>query len=115
MATFSDYIQGYLDKLGWNRSEFARKSGLDSGYVSNVLNEVRNPGPDFCRGAAKAFGVSQVEVFFAAGLITELPNKDYDLDREQWAAMYDKMTESDREDIINFIEVKTKKKGSDKK
>lgn len=70
MSTFSEYIQGFLEREGLNRSEFARKAGLDTGYVSNVLNDVRKPGPDFCRGAAKALGLPQTDMFRAAGLIT---------------------------------------------
>lgn len=74
MTDFSEWLQAEMDRHHWNQTEFSQKSGLDSGFISNVLSETKKPGPEFCRKAAKALGVPQYIAFFHAGLITELPD-----------------------------------------
>lgn len=101
----------------WNQSELARAAGLDAGTISNLINEIRKPGADVCRAIAKALGVSQSEVFFAAGLITELPSDDYDPNRERWNAMYDKMKDDEEtmEVMEQFVETRAKARKKGKK
>lgn len=74
MQGFPVWLQGQLDERGWSKSEFARKAGIDTGTVSNVLNEVRRPGKAFCKRTAKALGVKESVILYHAGFIDRDPD-----------------------------------------
>ena len=73
MQDFADWLQAELDRRNWNKSDFSRASGLDTGFISNVLNRVRRPGEKFCQRTAKAFGLNEQDVFYQAGLLSKDP------------------------------------------
>ena len=60
------WVINELSKSGWTMNEFARRSKLSSGYVSQVLSGIKKPGPKFYQGMAKAFGVTLESVERAA-------------------------------------------------
>lgn len=60
-----------MDTRQWSKADLGRASGISKAMVSNVLNLNQDAGPDVCRDIARAFGISQVEVFRRAGLIDE--------------------------------------------
>lgn len=74
MQAFHEWLQEQMDERGWSQSELHRQADIDTGTISNLLNQVRPAGPEICRKLAKAFGLPQPVVFFHAGLITEDPN-----------------------------------------
>lgn len=57
------WIERQLTELGWQPVDFARKATLSQSHVSRVLSGQVNPGLDFYRGVARAFGVPLVVVF----------------------------------------------------
>lgn len=75
MQDFADWLQGQLDAPNrrWSKSELARRSGVDTGTISNVLNGMRRAGPEVCRAFAAALGLPEAVVFYRAGLITQNP------------------------------------------
>lgn len=62
MLTMSDKLNQWVTKKlkdkGWNRNELARRSGLNSGTISNVLNGKREAGAKFYLAMGRAFDVS---------------------------------------------------------
>lgn len=73
MQAFPDWLQAQIDAREWSKADFSRRSGIDPGTVSNVLNGMRKAGPEFCRAAAATLGMPEAVVFYRAGLITQDP------------------------------------------
>lgn len=71
--SFPQWIETQMAKRGWRAADLARKSGVDNGTLSNVLNGVRGPGLTFCTRLADAFQVRHSIVLQEAGLITGDP------------------------------------------
>ena len=79
MSRLTDWLSNQLDARGWSYNELARRAGLSSGTVSNVMAGRSNPGLDFCAGVAEALGESPEVLLRMAGL---LPEVGADGDRE---------------------------------
>lgn len=72
--SFVDWINEHVEERGWSYAELARRSGLSSPTISQVMNGQKNPGFEFCKGIARAFGISRPEfVMMRAGLLPPLP------------------------------------------
>lgn len=71
-SEFSGWLQEELNKRGWKAADLARAAGFSDATISNVINEIRNAGPDLCRGIAKALGEPEEKVFRLAGLLSPL-------------------------------------------
>ena len=67
--TFADWLREQLNARGWSQNELARRAGVTSAAVSYVMTELRAPGPEFCRGVARALGIPEIIVFVEAGLM----------------------------------------------
>jgi transcriptional regulator with XRE-family HTH domain len=80
--TFTEWIEQELESREWRQANLARVMGASEGMVSMVLRGERKPGPDFCNGIAKAFGIPPEEVFRMAGLLPALPEQDDELARQ---------------------------------
>ncbi len=66
---FANWLTGEINRLGWSQSELARRAGLSSGLISQVLSG-QKPGERFCKGVARALGVPEDEVFRRAGILS---------------------------------------------
>lgn len=73
MDSFSTWVLNEVDQRGWTPAELARRAGLNTGTLSNILNGNRRPGPEVCRAIAKALGEPEEKVFRLAGLLSSLP------------------------------------------
>lgn len=67
------WINTQLTDRGWGYNELARRAGVASGTVSNIMSGRTNPGFVFCRGVARALGVEPDRVMRIAGLLPSLP------------------------------------------
>lgn len=76
-SDFVDWIQYNLDERGWKRVELTRIGGINSGYVSQVMNREKLPGIDFCKGIARAFDMRDIDVLKIAGLIEDVEPRQY--------------------------------------
>lgn len=70
---FVDWVKSEMQRQRLRRTELARVGGIDSGYVSHVLNREQAPGVAFCQGVAKALKIPEQEVMHRAGLSQEKP------------------------------------------
>lgn len=61
-----DYLEQRLQETGGNKSELARRIGVDVQYVINWLNG-QTPRPPMCQKIAEAFGLTEDEVLIMAG------------------------------------------------
>ena len=70
---FSDWLSEKMKERNWSRSELARRSGISQPTISQVINKHQSPTLEFCIAVAHAFGVSEIDTLYKAGLITEKP------------------------------------------
>ena len=106
MKTFSEWLQNELRKRGWGPAELAKKMGTYPATVSNVLNGMRNPGPEFCRALARALGYPQEYVFRKAGLIDDTPPPEYDPDAELLLHWFRSLPPEERKEILEYVQFK---------
>lgn len=108
MQVFSKWLESEIDKKGWSKAEFSKHSGIDSGTVSNLLNEIRKPGPDTCRAIAKALAYPEGLVFYEAGLLSENPyEKEYDdPELEEMADLFNRLSDDDRAAFLAMLQTK---------
>jgi len=74
------WLSEEVDRRGWSYREIARRGGLSSGAISNVIKGKSSPGWDLCVGLARALDVAPEVVFRKAGLLPALPP---DVEEEQ--------------------------------
>jgi hypothetical protein len=70
---FEEWLQEQIDRHGTNVNRLAIAADVEPSTIHKVLDGFRNAGPELCRGLAKALGLPQWKVFFAAGLMDEMP------------------------------------------
>lgn len=70
---FPRWLLAEIESRGWNKSELARRAGLNDSTVSMVMSGKRNPGFDFCVGVANALEVRPETVLRQAGLLPSEP------------------------------------------
>ncbi len=70
---FSTWLKHEIDLRGWSQADLAREAKISRQAVSNVVNQVRAPGPDVCKKIANAFNMDPQIVFMKAGI---LPDKN---------------------------------------
>lgn len=111
MQAFHEWLQAELDKREWSQAEFSRQSGIDTGTISNVLNDVRKPGPEFCRDAARGLKVPQRVVFVAAGLMDDDDPNDGDISPSLWEAinLLRQLPEEERDREIAALRIRAKR------
>jgi len=73
MSELSDFLNKTIEDRGWYKRELARRAGLSSGQVTDVLNDRTNPGCDFCISVARALHVPPEDLLRMAGILPSLP------------------------------------------
>ena len=74
--TFTAWLQDNMRRRNFSIRELARAANLSHSAISNVLNSVRNPGPDFCIAVAQALRVPPEDVFRRAGILPPIPTDE---------------------------------------
>lgn len=93
-VTFSDWLVGEMQAREMTQADLARKSGVSTGGISDLLTGRREPGVTIASKIAKGLDIPEEQVFRAAGI---LPNKPAD-EEELEQIMYEvrKMNKNDR-------------------
>lgn len=73
MSKLSDYLNEQIERRGWSKRELARRAGISSAQVTDVLNERANPGFDYCAKVAGALGLPPEKLLRMAGILPALP------------------------------------------
>jgi transcriptional regulator with XRE-family HTH domain len=107
---FASWLKGKIDDRGWTQAELAKRGGFSTAALSHILNRERLPGVDICRGIAKAFGMSDIEVLEIAGLATDKDRTRYNPIVEAAAAMLNDLSEEDQEDFRALVRSKWERK-----
>lgn len=101
-----DWIIDNMQARGWNQTDLARMSGLNTGAVSNLLNRKRRPGIKSCTAIAHAFRVHPSVVLKMAGLMDSSAfNPDDDVIAEI-NAIYSKLDHQNKIDALEYIRLR---------
>lgn len=79
--SFIEWLDKEIRKKGWTRSRLAIRSGLTPSAIYLVASGERQPGPEMCKGIAKALNVSVEEVLRAAGILSPLSKTEGNFER----------------------------------
>ena len=113
MTDFSLWLGQELDRKGWSRSEAARRGGISASSFDKVMGGFAKPGPRFCQGVARAFGIPVTDVFRLAGLLPKpAPSvtdhrPDYGLDNnlaDRLETAFALLNISDQELVVDLVE-----------
>lgn len=106
MATkFGEWLLSKLSENDWTQSQLARRANVRRQVIYNYINVPReNPDKHILASIAKALGVSEVEIFRAAGVIKEA-TRPTSLS-ETIAHKLKGMTDEQIRDVLEYIEFK---------
>lgn len=97
VITFAEWIEEQLRERGWKQADLARESGLDTGYLSRIINMERRIGPESCVAIANALMLPPDLVFTKAGL---LPSKPQDDITREATHLFDQLSDADQETVL---------------
>jgi transcriptional regulator with XRE-family HTH domain len=110
IVDFSEWLQSELEQRGWKQSDLSKRSGINSGLLSRIINGERRPGVDTCTAIAKAFGMTDIQVLDIAGLAHDSDHTKFNPIVEAAAAMLNDLSIEDQEEIRAMIRVKWERK-----
>jgi transcriptional regulator with XRE-family HTH domain len=73
MSKLSDFLNDEIEDRGWSKRELARRSGISSAQVTDVMNERAKAGAEFCVSVARALGEEPEDMLRLAGILPPLP------------------------------------------
>ena len=79
---FVEWLLVQLEEKRISREELARRAGVKSTGITNVVNRNKNLGPELARSIARALEMRQRIVFTAARIIDDEGADDAEQDRE---------------------------------
>ncbi len=103
---FIKYLEGGLAIRNWKQADLARKSGVSTGYISQILNGVRSPGVEFCKSIARAFGVPAENVLLIAGLI-DAPSRGKSTKKQQIIEQMEQLDDEKIEALARYVQALT--------
>jgi transcriptional regulator with XRE-family HTH domain len=107
---FSTWLEGELKARDWRQADLVKRSGINSGLLSQILSGQRSPGVETCRALAKAFGLKDIQVLQIAGLATDSDLPKFSPVVESAASMLNDLSIEDQEEIRAMIRVKWERK-----
>ncbi len=99
-SEFGDWINSELNKKGWKQADLVRR-GVDSGYLSKVINGTRPPGLNFLIQLSDALNVRREVVFQAAGVLERNPKEDYLTQEAEY--LLSQLPDDKKQQAVNFI------------
>jgi len=109
-ADFGVWLQGQLDNRGWNQARLSRKSGISPAQIARVINNVRDPGHEFCRAIAKALDLPEELVFRQAGLLSPEGKKENPPNLAEWVHIFIQANPERREEMLELARFFSRKK-----
>jgi transcriptional regulator with XRE-family HTH domain len=95
------WLKQESEERGWSFREIARRGGLSSGAISNVMTGNAFPGWDLCVGIAQAFDVAPEVVFRRAGLLPPLlPAVE---EEQEMVGILRSLPESERHTVVTML------------
>lgn len=95
--SFTEWLNGEMEKKNWKPADLCREAKIDSGFLSKVLSGIRNPGKMFVNRVAVALNYPPDFVARMAGLLP--PEKEKDPSDEELLFLFQKLTDQEKEII----------------
>lgn len=108
MSKLSDWLNKEIGKRGWSYREFARRAGISSGTVSNVLSEKVRPSWEFYEGTSRALNMPVEDVLRQAGLLP--PKHDDEPTVKQLIHLFTQLSDEEQEIILVTAEALLERK-----
>ena len=106
---FSEWLLQKMSLDNLTQADLSRMTGLSTGAISNLINQVRQPSPEALRKIAKALNVSPDRIFRIAGLLPPIQSKD-DL-TEEAEFLLSQLSIFQRQQAVKFIRFLAEEKG----
>jgi transcriptional regulator with XRE-family HTH domain len=101
MASFADWLTTELETREWSQSELARRAGVSTAAVSDILSGRRNVGTELATAIADALKIPQDDVYIAAGLLR--PKRDRNSIIEQIIHEVQERPEAEQREFLSYI------------
>ena len=108
MVSLGKFIEDELARSGMSQADLARKSGLDTGWISNVISGTKQLGLKSMVGLSKGLGVPTDMILRAAGLLPPVPAKTEQ--SEQLLYLFNQLDPDKKQDLLGYAEFLTLKK-----
>jgi transcriptional regulator with XRE-family HTH domain len=107
MKKFGDWLSEQLIQRDMKPADLTRLSGIESGVLSNLINNKRSqPRVETCMAIAKALNIPLEEVYRAAGILP--PKPDIDVVTEAILALLLELKAEDKKDILEYARLRHK-------
>ena len=102
MVSLGKFIEDELARSGMSQADLARKSGLDTGWISNLISGTKQLGLKSMVGLSKGLGVPTDMILRAAGLLPPVPAKTEQT--EQLLYLFNQLSDKDKQTILQMAE-----------
>jgi transcriptional regulator with XRE-family HTH domain len=105
---FAAWLQAEIDKRDWKAATLARQAGLSKGTVSDILNQRRAPGHEFCVRVAGALHYPPEDVLRLADLLP--PQGELgDLSLRQLVEVARQLSDDERAELLEIALLKLRR------
>lgn len=101
---FKDWLIEEINKRKWSQADLAKKAGVARATISNLLNEVRNPGTDLIIAIANALDYPPEFVFRKADILPPIQESTEQV--EELNYLFDKFPESEKGALLKYMRIK---------
>jgi transcriptional regulator with XRE-family HTH domain len=101
MDKFIPWLLKELENRSWRSADLARRAGLATGSLSNILSGNRKAGPDSCKAIAQVLGTPPEKLFRLAGLLPPLPAAEDELLHEMIES-FKRLAPEKRREVLDY-------------
>lgn len=103
--SFSEWLAEQMLIRGWTQAQLARAAKVRRGTIGNILNKVRQPGPEVLLSIAKALDLPPDLVFAKAGVLPAPKDGATDEERK-WLHIFDQAaSDEERAELLERAEL----------
>lgn len=100
-SNLGNWLLGELKKRNWSQNELARRAGLTSGTISNIVTGRVEGSQETLKSIAKALRIPTELIFVEAGLLSRQLTKDRET---ELLYLYRKLPEDEQVRLIRHIQ-----------
>ena len=115
MDNFSEWLKRELNQRGWSQRELARRAGVSATAINDTINQKTRPGWDLCTAIARAFDMSEEEVFRIATLLPPLPDTEEGVTYQQLWDIVKRMSPEERGEVYRYARYRLQREQEEKK